>query len=117
MTGIGSAASEMLAEDQHLAPTNESAFLIVVLVRQKRTTSFLQPPPKYCFPSRSYVIGPLFILPMARCQSVTLFTPKQFRFATHAPEYIRAHRISSGEYLTIGLSLSLGSNSIETYPL
>src|SRR5579864_5145686 len=33
---------------------------------------------------------------------------------THAPEYIRAHRISSGEYLTIGLSLSSGSNSIET---
>ena len=37
-----------------------------------------------------------------------------FRFATHTPEYIRAQRISSGEYLTIGLSLSLGSNSTET---
>ena len=37
-----------------------------------------------------------------------------FRFATHTPEYIRALRISSGEYLTIGLSLSLGSNSTET---
>lgn len=38
-------------------------------------------------------------------------TFRGFRFATHTPEYVRAHRISSGAYLTIGLSLSLGSIS------
>lgn len=59
--------------------------------------------------------------PLCSCRSLyesrlELSSLSPSNYAVCAPEYIRAHRISSGAYRGTGLSLSFGSISIETKP-
>ena len=46
------------------------SFVDLVVASAKAYNELPPPSTRYCFPSSSYVIGPLFILPMASCHRV-----------------------------------------------